>query len=731
MADTKKHFLIIDNDFSYDPKQLFSRSGVDVDVTVVDNAVGSIAQLEAWKAKGVGADVISMDFEEGAAHGICARINDWLEQNPSLKPKKCFVHSAKASDAEWFVRGRGKDFHNLGIIEATHAFEYSDIIGFGTPDYEPECKISCALGEYLNREWGTRYPTTMEEFDALKKANEFNRALRSPREAWEMVQEKETDQVTALQHATLFELRDSLAPIIDTTGADGPYGHFDQSIGRPLAGHLAFSAEQAADLHKQGKKAILVMQNYSADEMALLSGIDGAILCGSGTEHLEGILKSFGISALLKGPVHIENERGAQRLVFEGNELLDLPQREFVAGDAVTLVGEARGNAFYPGLLPIREPDISGMDWLKGVLGWADESSRKNGGMAVRMNANIPANVKLAAELGADGIGLLRTEHMFFSPEGLKIMREGLLDPDTHALSELKALQKKDFKEIYATAMNAGKDFPVTIRLLDPPPYEFLGDAGVAKLTARVGGKANTRGVQLALHTPGLYRAQAEAIFEAAQETGYAQPPEIMIPLVRNAGELEAIRKEIDEAAQKTGFKKPYRFGAMLETVAAYTGEETKKIAAQTDFLSFGPKDLTMEITGVRPQDIEAAKAWMKENKHYDHDIPFQTLVRPVQEKMHEAMRAVRETKPQPIAMCGDEIGSDKNSLFFCQREGIASVSVTPETLRLMEARILTGQAALAHPGNIRQAGYSSRYEPGGISPRRIEETRGGIIERN
>jgi len=403
--------------------------------------------------------------------------------------------------------------------------------------------------------------------------------------------------------------------------------------------------------------------------------------------------------------------------INEKNKQLTIKSKGVVVkeGDFITLDGS--DGRVYLGKVTTRDPEMSG-DFAT-IMNWTDEIRT----LGVRTNADTPHDAQVARKFGAEGIGLCRTEHMFFEGDRIKAVREMILAVDIEgrqkALAKLLPYQKEDFIGLF----HAMDGFGVTIRLLDPPLHEFLPteekdiydlaremevDAGTLKAKIAELHEFNPmlghRGCRLAITYPEIYDMQVTAIIEAALEVSQDCPkcgrktevkPEIMIPLIGTAKELEIIKKRvveiIEQKLQAADSKINYKIGTMIEVPrAAVTADE---IAKQADFFSFGTNDLTQLGAGFSRDD---AGKFLKEYVSqgiYDID-PFQSLdQRGIGELIRIAVRKGRSVKPDlKIGICGEH-GGDPASVEFCYREGFTYVSCSP--FRVPIARLAAAQAVI------------------------------------
>jgi pyruvate,orthophosphate dikinase len=398
-----------------------------------------------------------------------------------------------------------------------------------------------------------------------------------------------------------------------------------------------------------------------------------------------------------------------------GSQVLTAGGKVVRAGDTITLDGTT-GEVFV-GAVAMIEPQMSGE--FGTLMEWADATRR----LRVRTNAETPLDADTARRFGAEGIGLCRTEHMFFDPERIGAVRQMIVARDTTgreaALARLLPFQRQDFAELFR--IMAG--LPVTIRLLDPPLHEFLphADAEIAEVAAALGADVATmrqrvgelseanpmlghRGCRLGITYPEIYKMQARAIFEGAIEVvkggGAAPVPEIMIPLVGTRRELEITRAQIEDVAAKVfaeaGTTIEYSVGTMIELPRACVIAD--KIAEVADFFSFGTNDLTQTTFGLSRDDAGKFLPAYVEQGIVPKD-PFVSLdVEGVGALIRMATERGRSTKAGlKLGICGEH-GGDPASIAFCEQAGLDYVSCSP--YRVPVARLAAAQAALGAGGD-------------------------------
>jgi len=467
------------------------------------------------------------------------------------------------------------------------------------------------------------------------------------------------------------------------------------------SGKIVFTAEEAEDWVKRGEHVILVRRETSPEDIGGMHVAEGILTSRGGmTSHAAVVARGMG-TPCVSGAGEIQIEAKSKYLKVRDQMLYE--------GDVVTLDGST-GEVFV-GKVATIEPELTGdfgtlMEWVDGIRT-----------LKVRTNAETPVDVETARKFGAEGIGLCRTEHMFFDADRIISVRQMILAADeggrAAALSRLLPHQRADFIKLFK--IMAG--LPVTIRLLDPPLHEFLphSEAEIAEVANSAGVSIETvtnalerlselnpmlghRGCRLGVTYPEIYAMQARAIFEAAIEVakaGDAVLPEIMIPLVSTKAELDLMKAVVDETAQdvfeKTGATIDYVVGTMIELprAALRAGE----IADAAEFFSFGTNDLTQTTLGMSRDDCAPVLEVYTRKGIYERD-PFATLDRDgVGQLIRIAAERGRKTRSNiKLGICGEH-GGDPDSIAFCQEVGLDYVSCSP--YRVPVARLAAAQAAL------------------------------------
>ena len=467
-------------------------------------------------------------------------------------------------------------------------------------------------------------------------------------------------------------------------------------------GKVTFNADDAEQMKANNQNTILVRVETSPEDIHGMHAAVGILTCRGGmTSHAAVVARGMG-RACVSGAGNIK--------IDYTNKIFKVENIEVKEGDIITIDGST-GEVML-GEVKTINPDISG-DFSE-IMKWADETRT----LKIRANAETPLDSRTAREFGAEGIGLCRTEHMFFDEERILYVRQMILSKTKEdrlkALDKILPFQKKDFLEIF-TIM---KGFPVTVRLLDPPLHEFLPKTDkeidiVAKSlkihSSEIKNRINYlheenpmlghRGCRLAISFPEIYEMQCRAIFEALFELQKQKIesiiPEIMIPLVATQKEIEILRALVDKVAQevqkKNNFKVDYLVGTMIELPRAALN--AKSIAKYADFFSFGTNDLTQTTLGISRDDSGKFLDDYVENKIFKVD-PFISIDQEgVGELIKLACLGGLETKKNiKLGICGEH-GGDPDSIEFCHKIGLNYVSCSP--YRVPIARLAAAQASL------------------------------------
>jgi pyruvate,orthophosphate dikinase len=473
------------------------------------------------------------------------------------------------------------------------------------------------------------------------------------------------------------------------------------------SGAIYFTAEDAVAAKERGEKVVLVREETSPEDIEGMHASEGILTARGGrTSHAAVVARGMGTCCVAGcGEVSIDEE----------TKTMTLPDgRVLHEGDPLSLDGST-GNVYAENIKTV-EASITGD--FETVMNWADEIRQ----LQVRTNADTPADAEQAMKFGAQGVGLCRTEHMFFAEDRIAAIREMIVSKTVEqretALAKLLPMQRSDFEGIY----KANKGLPVTIRLLDPPLHEFVPTEeedirALAKemnltyedLKTTIDGlhefnpMMGHRGCRLAVTYPEIAKMQARAIMEAAcnvkKECGYDIVPEIMIPLVGELKELQFVKKFVVETAEEVLKEKGmedmhYKIGTMIEIPrAALLADE---IAKDAEFFSFGTNDLTQMTFGFSRDDAGKFLDAYYDNKIYEFD-PFQKLDQEgVGKLVKMAVQLGRQTRPDiKLGICGEH-GGDPSTVMFCHDIGLTYVSCSP--FRVPIARLAAAHAAVNNP---------------------------------
>ncbi len=522
--------------------------------------------------------------------------------------------------------------------------------------------------------------------------------------AVDMVREKLIDRKTALLRVDPHQLDQLLHPALDSAAAPPPIGQGLPASPGAACGKVVFSADVAEERARAGEAVILVRHETSPEDIHGMHAARGILTAlGGMTSHAAVVARGMG-KCCVAGCAGLEIDAEARIALLGGVE--------FRENDVITLDGST--GFVFKGSVPTIEPALG--KEFQTLIRWADGVRR----LRVRTNADTPADAEIARRFGAEGIGLCRTEHMFFQTERILAVRRMILaqtkSERAAALAEILPMQRGDFVGIF----QAMAGLPVTIRLLDPPLHEFLPHEApeLAALARDLGAPQaeverkvralyehnpmlGHRGCRLGITYPEIYEMQARAIFEAACDCaagGLRAAPEIMIPLVADVRELSILRESVERVGKlvmaERGRRVRYTIGSMIEVPrAALTAD---RIARHADFFSFGTNDLTQMTLALSRDDAGRFLPAYLEAGIISAD-PFVTLdIRGVGELCRLGIRAGRKVRPDlKVGICGEH-GGDPRSIAFCHAAGFDYVSCSP--YRVPIARLAAARAVLEPP---------------------------------
>jgi len=526
--------------------------------------------------------------------------------------------------------------------------------------------------------------------------------LAALRIAVELAQEKLITKREAVARIDPGALDQLLHPTIDPNAVRKVLATGLPASPGAACGEVVFSSEDAETLKNQGRKVILVRVETSPEDIHGMHAAEGILTTRGGmTSHAAVVARGMG-KPCVSGAGSLRVDYRAQTMTAGGTTLKK--------GEILTIDGST--GQVLAGRVPMQEPAMAGE--FATVMKWADEVRK----LKVRANADTPADARAAVKFGAEGIGLCRTEHMFFDEDRIRAVREMILADDEKsrrtALAKLLPMQRADFAELFKIMGS----MPVTIRLLDPPLHEFLphSEAEIAEVAQAMGADPKKladrarelhefnpmlgfRGCRLAIAYPEIAEMQARAIFEAAVEaekaTGKPVTPEIMVPLIASKAELDLVKERIDAMAKtvaaETKTKIKYQVGTMIELprAALLAGE----IAETAEFFSFGTNDLTQTTFGISRDDaasflnIYTAKGILPGDPFVSIDRDgVGELIRIATERGRKVRKNIK------LGICGEH-GGDPASVAFCNEIGLDYVSCSP--FRVPIARLAAAQAAL------------------------------------
>jgi pyruvate,orthophosphate dikinase len=542
----------------------------------------------------------------------------------------------------------------------------------------------------------------------LQTRNGKRTAQAALRIAVELAQEKLITKEEAVARIDPAALDQLLHPTIDPKAERKVIATGLPASPGAACGEIVFSSEEAEALKIQGRKVILVRVETSPEDIHGMHAAEGILTTRGGmTSHAAVVARGMG-KPCVSGAGALRVDYRAQTMTAGGTTLK--------RGDTLTIDG-ATGQVL-AGKVPMMVPTLGGE--FATVMKWAD-TFRK---LKVRANADTPADARTAIKFGAEGIGLCRTEHMFFDADRIRAVREMILAQDEKsrraALAKLLPMQRADFVDLFKIMGG----LPVTIRLLDPPLHEFLphSEKEIAEVAQAMGADPQKladrahelhefnpmlgfRGCRLAIAYPEIAEMQARAIFEAAAEVGRATgrpvAPEIMVPLIASKAELDVVKERIDAMAEKvaaeTKTEIKYQVGTMIELPRAAL--KADEIAETAEFFSFGTNDLTQTAFGISRDDAASFLGIYRSKGILPAD-PFVSIDREgVGELIRIATARGRKVRKNlSLGICGEH-GGDPASVAFCHEVGLDYVSCSP--FRVPIARLAAAQAALGRGATV------------------------------
>lgn len=613
-------------------------------------------------------------------------------RNPADGTKKIF--------GEFLVNAQGEDVV-AGVRTPLNIEKMAE--AFPGP-YEDFVKIAELLEKHYKDVQDMEFTIEKNKLYMLQTRNGKRTAQAAVKIAVDMVDEGLIDRETAITRMEPEQIDQLLHPMFDKDeleAANAVAGGLPASPGA-ACGKIYFTAEDAASAVEKGEQVLLVREETSPEDLAGMVAAKGILTARGGmTSHAAVVARGMGKCCVAGcSDIHVNEET---KSMTAGDKI-------YSEGDYISIDGST--GKVYEGKIKTVDPEVSG-DFAR-FMEWADDVRE----LKIRANADNPRDAAQAVEFGAEGIGLCRTEHMFFDEERIPAIRRMILADTSEerkkALDAIKPYQQGDFKAIYKVM----GERPVTIRLLDPPLHEFLPQAGedikelsdimkipYQKLADKVvelhelNPMLGHRGCRLAVTAPEIAVMQTEAIIGAAieviKEDNLEIIPEIMIPLVGSRKELEDVKKTVVETADRcikeSGIKMDYMVGTMIETPrAAIVADE---IAAEAEFFSFGTNDLTQMTFGFSRDDTgKLIEEYIK--KGILEKDPFQSLdIDGVGKLVKNAVTLGKQVRPRiKLGICGEH-GGDPDTIEFCNEIGLNYVSCSP--FRVPIARLAAAQAVV------------------------------------
>ena len=592
-----------------------------------------------------------------------------------------------------------------GVSEAERAAQYSTLEESFPEVYKQFLKISAQLEKHFRDTQDMEFTIERNRLFMLQTRTGKRTAQAAVRIAVDMADEKLIDRKTALKRVEPEQLEQFLHPRLDPSSKKHVIARGLPASPGAVNGEVVFSADEAVAVAEAGRKVILVRLETSPEDIHGMQVAEGILTARGGmTSHAAVVARGMG-KCCVAGVSALEIDYGAGTLSANGAVMR--------RGEYITLDGSA--GEVIEGRVPTVEPEMP--SYFKKFLSWADDERK----LGVRANADTPDDAKIARDFGAEGIGLCRTEHMFFDPERISAVREMIMAENAQqrgrALAKILPMQRNDFVGI----LKEMPGLPVTIRLLDPPLHEFIPheDNELRELAVKIGTTLEHlkqvrqslfevnpmlghRGSRLGISFPEIYQAQARAIIEAACELrkqGVKAMPEIMLPLIGERREFDIlaaqIREVADEVFKERGIKVAYTIGTMIEVPRACVVAD--QIGEVAEFFSFGTNDLTQMTYGISRDDSGKFLPDYIRTGVYKKD-PFAELDPVgVGELMRIGIeRGRKSNKKLKIGICGEH-GGDPSSVKLCHRLGLDYVSCSP--YRIPVARLAAAQAAIEASG--------------------------------
>tara|TARA_Y100000296_G_scaffold87439_1_gene134179 strand:- start:312919 stop:315195 length:2277 start_codon:yes stop_codon:yes gene_type:complete len=726
MTDISKRVLIVDDDQGrYVDIENMMSAYPHVEVRYARTSIEAVSVLSEWRENGHRADLISIDDNYYGNGELFSEVSEVLydyldtasvEDGVNYIPHTVFIHSKDPNDAR-----KHKNFEKWSNILVTDTFEFEamyDSCALMMNDNKRERyrvkNIPFDFTEFrvfCNENLGTDFITDKAIFK-YKYQSEYSEdalSLSSVIDLFNKGADGFSSILTKYEPCNDFIDRTSL----DWEGKRDQAVPFMLSTGGDVSGRMACNAADIKTIKQQypNDPIILVLECFNPEDAPLFNDVHGLIYTGEGHEHMKQIADNMGISALIavdyddvmrRADVSFEN--GVfQHKSYEYDETYDggrkLVTQVLYAGDFISIVMEhytsygadGKESGVTGQLIPSKlepmalwhnhEYDFIKNSFYQECQNILDTSDA----VQIKANADNAAQVHKSFDNGAEGIGLVRTEHMINSIDDLAALKTVLLTDEiadkADALAHIKCRQKSQIAEIFAVAACYDYGRAVTIRLLDAPIDQFY-DEKTQQLITQKYGQDNLKGQALADHVEGLYRIQIEAIFEAANDAGYPYDVEILVPYISGADDMQKIRSLCDDVASGRG----YKLGGMIENMNA--AADSANIAEVSDFLSIGTNDLMTSVMGnIKRHDVDAINNWMIENKLYGVN-PFVAMTEPLNAVLQSVVSEVRKIKPDIyVSACGQQMAEDVQAAKHASNIGLNAISVPASYIQEVTVR--------------------------------------------
>ena len=672
-----KTFLIIDDQaYCFSAEEMnasFLAAGIDAEIRVSGTHGRAFDIIREWKDRGLKLDIITHDiraaYDNQGVEALEAFLDSVAQEIGSdMLPQNVFLHSA-----DWNPTAiKTKYGVSPSVIHDGEISALEDEQGI----YNDSCRARGSdLRTFLNANWGTKFVKSEAEEKILKNPN----SQLSPDDVDMLLYEKAIEPKRALRLIKLNNPESFIErAFIQRKGdkfEDEPCTlRFSSGVQGTVAGLVAYNTEDIKNIKEQSSRepVILVLQSAANYELPP-QGIDALVVLNDDVHavHIKQVCENMGIPALIGakqdrswGEYKYTHQDGLFFSQYDGKKQSGILK----AGSGLTLEAYNDSGNLYAGKFPLVYGENHRISNYKKIIAVADSELTKHG-IFVRSNADTVEQVEESIKTGADGIGLVRTEHMFFDPQKKIILRNIFLaDPQSlndhqASISAFHKIQCSDFCAILKSAGTAERNFPVTIRLLDAPPNEFMSKEETSLFETRVG-KGNTRGVQAGLRINGLYEAQISALCQAFSAVSFRYPLNLLVPNVSTEIEMDEVREMFNRHAQGSGII----LSPMVES-RKYVSSLIERPHMSYKYISYGTNDLTSELMGgIVRNDTPQIITWMNDHNIHGRN-PFLSLMAPVKAEITKLQN--RADAPR-ATICGQQVAKDEDSIRWATNNGLS-----------------------------------------------------------